>query len=356
VTSPCSRNAIRLSPVWEYRDGQPVKGELEKIEDRVEIVREIFERYAKGHTPRQIADDLNARKVSSPYAGMIRGGKEVSGQWTAQTLSGNNRRAAGIVRCEVYIGRLTIGKTRSVKIPEMSEAVVRIGTEPDTTAEALHLRIISDKLWTLFRIASGNEPAKIPAISTPLVICCKVLKCGCCGIAVSSIGRYRDGRFRMMCVEARQGRCSNKRRVYREVITEAVLSGLRETLSDKKAVAAYVEAQNEERRKLAKTATNRRAKLEKRQAENKREDERAVDAILKGVAVEATQERIARLEAETQSDSARPSCHRRRVERGHSQYRGGRTVPQISMTRTLSMPCVPSWIASRSMLQRAGVQ
>jgi hypothetical protein len=59
------------------------------------------------------------------------------------------------------------------------------------------------------------------------------------------------------------------------------LSGLRETLSDKEAVAAYVEAYNEERRKFAKTATSRRAKLEKRQDENKREHERAVDAILK---------------------------------------------------------------------------
>lgn len=65
---------------YGYRAVPGNAGELHIVEDEAKVVREIFEAYASGKTPRQIAGDLNRRGVKPP-----RGGR----RWNASTLNGS---------------------------------------------------------------------------------------------------------------------------------------------------------------------------------------------------------------------------------------------------------------------------
>ena len=49
--------------------GEPVRGERKINPTEAAIVREIFSRYAAGASPRKIAMDLNARRVTAPRGG-----------------------------------------------------------------------------------------------------------------------------------------------------------------------------------------------------------------------------------------------------------------------------------------------
>ena len=64
---------------YGYRPVPGKPGELQIDEDEAAIVREIFESYVGGKTPREIAARLNARKVPPPRGRY----------WTASTLNGS---------------------------------------------------------------------------------------------------------------------------------------------------------------------------------------------------------------------------------------------------------------------------
>jgi DNA invertase Pin-like site-specific DNA recombinase len=74
-------------PAYGYRPVAGKPGELEIEPQEAETVREIFNRYAKGLVPRQIAADLNARRVPPPRGRV----------WGASTLNGNMKRGSGIL-------------------------------------------------------------------------------------------------------------------------------------------------------------------------------------------------------------------------------------------------------------------
>ncbi|WP_452031814.1 recombinase family protein [Azospirillum palustre] len=52
------------------------------------MVREIFTAFAGGHSPKQIARDLNTRGVPGPRGGI----------WRDTTIRGHHHRASGILR------------------------------------------------------------------------------------------------------------------------------------------------------------------------------------------------------------------------------------------------------------------
>jgi hypothetical protein len=68
-------------------NGEPVRGGRTIKAAEVEIVREIFARYAAGEAQRKIACDLNARRIPAPRGGA----------WSASTLNGNRSRGTGIL-------------------------------------------------------------------------------------------------------------------------------------------------------------------------------------------------------------------------------------------------------------------
>src|SRR5262249_62407143 len=64
---------------------------------------------------RQIAGDLNRDGIAPPR------GK----RWNASTINGSNQRGTGIIRNELYAGRLVWNKVRMVKDPDTGKRVSR---------------------------------------------------------------------------------------------------------------------------------------------------------------------------------------------------------------------------------------
>jgi site-specific DNA recombinase len=98
------------------------------------------------------------------------------------------------------------------------------------------------------------------------------------------------------------GVCKNGRKVYIAAIEKAVLTGLREHLTQRDTIDAYVNEYNAERRRLAKANNSRRTQLERRAGEVKRDLDRAVQMLIKGLCdEEAMREPIKALQNERDS-------------------------------------------------------
>jgi site-specific DNA recombinase len=81
---------------YGYRPVPGKPGQLQIDEDEAAVVREIFESYVGGKTPREIAMRLNARKVPQPRGRY----------WTASTLNGSLKRHNGVIQNDIYAGRI----------------------------------------------------------------------------------------------------------------------------------------------------------------------------------------------------------------------------------------------------------
>ena len=88
------------SEVLPPRGGKSDGSIMQIDPEEAAIVRRIFEEYAAGKSPRQIAADLNASAVPAP-----RGRGAGSGHWKANTIYGHRARGTGILNNELYIGR-----------------------------------------------------------------------------------------------------------------------------------------------------------------------------------------------------------------------------------------------------------
>ena len=100
-------------------DGSVSTGEREIDPAEAAIIRRIFEGYAAGMAPRQIAARLNHEAIPSPRGG----------QWNASTINGNRQRRNGILNNELYTGRITYNRQRFVKDPDTGKRVFRLNPE-----------------------------------------------------------------------------------------------------------------------------------------------------------------------------------------------------------------------------------
>lgn len=90
-------------PVTRYRDdGEPIRGDrsIDPVEAR--IVQRIFEDYARGISPKKIAEQLNLERVPGPQGGA----------WGTSTIHGNRERGTGILNNELCIGRQVWNRLR----------------------------------------------------------------------------------------------------------------------------------------------------------------------------------------------------------------------------------------------------
>jgi len=78
-----------------------VRREIDPAE--AEIVREIFEKYASGYSPRKIANELKQRCVPSPGSKWRRSLKRRHG-WRTAAIQGSRTRGLGILNNEIYRG------------------------------------------------------------------------------------------------------------------------------------------------------------------------------------------------------------------------------------------------------------
>jgi DNA invertase Pin-like site-specific DNA recombinase len=211
------------------------------------IVR-IFEAYAGGASPRRIASDLNAERIVGPGGGV----------WYNASILGGAKRGDGLLRNELYVGRLVWRRRVNAKDPVNGTQVRRNGRAEDIIVKDVpHLRIIDDPLWQRVQDRLKAEAAPIKPTAggdrrafwdrrRPRHLLSGKVVCGICGRQVSAFGKDYLG-----CKAAAHGTCRNTKRVRRTKLEAQVLDALVRELMEPGLVTEFIAAFNAEWRRLA---------------------------------------------------------------------------------------------------------
>jgi DNA invertase Pin-like site-specific DNA recombinase len=277
-------------------DGELDRGLRAIDPDRAAVVRRIFESYAAGSSPLRIAQQLNAEGVVAPGGGV----------WYDASILGRAKRGDGLLRNELYIGRLVWRRRTNAKDPSSGKRLRR-DAHPDTyvNKEVPQLRIIDDALWQRVQVRLKAEAAPLKASEhgagqpafwdrrRPRHFLSGKIICGVCGRAFASTGQYYLG-----CRAAAHGACRNRRTLRRAVLETHVLDLLGRQLMRPAFVAEFVAAYNEE---LKRSAVTEKAQATSRQRERTALDRKIanlIDAISDGRSSPAILAKLVELEAQ----------------------------------------------------------
>ena len=218
--------------------GEAVRGEREINPAEAAVVRRIFSLFAAGSSPIAIAKALNADGVPGP------GGKA----WRDTTIRGHAARGTGLLRNELYVGRLVWNRMRFVRDPASGKRVSRPNPRDAwVTTEVPELRIIDDETWARVQERLGEIRTKAGADDpdrpkfwekrrSSYILTGKVF-CASCGGALSNIGRDY-----LACAAARrQDVCANRRGIRRQALEDLVLDAMRTRLMEPALVEAFIE-------------------------------------------------------------------------------------------------------------------
>ena len=267
-------NAGGLTYGYAPVPGEPGKRQI--VEEEAEIIRRIFDEYVSGRTPRDIARDLNREKVPPP-----RGAK-----WNASTINGNVQRGTGILQNELYGGRLVWNKVRMVKDPDTGRRVSRPNPKEEwQSSEVPDLAIVDRELLEQAQARKRERGIDHPHHHRrPRHMLSGLLRCGACGSGMSTNGKDRSGRIRIRCSAASEsGSCPDPKTFYLETVEAAVLAGLRAEMKNPKVLAEYLTTYHKERKRLSAEADANRTRLARRADKLKREIDRLVDHLAKGI-------------------------------------------------------------------------
>jgi site-specific DNA recombinase len=256
--------------------GEPVRGLRVIDEDQAAVVRRIFEWFAKGLSARAICGELNAEGVPAP-----------SGRsWRLSTVHGDPKRRNGILRNDLYRGRLIYNRTRRVIHPVSRKREVRVNPESEWIhVKVPDLRIVDDGLWeaaqSQMRRYSGNLNAPV---RRPKKLLSGTAFCGVCGSSFRVVSGTNRMGGRWGCAAYHDGRgCTNNRTITTDSFERRVIRGLSEQMLDPVYVTAWVAEWQAARTQRLNGVRKERSRLERRLAEAKRRIARLVSAIAEGL-------------------------------------------------------------------------
>ena len=296
----------------ERRDafGRPVlvavRREIELAQ--AQTVRNIFDWYAMGYSPRWIADELNRLDVPFPGASWQRRTRRRDGIWLASAIAGDARKALGILNNDLYRGVYVWNRSRWVRDPETHKRVRQQRPESEWVVQQVpDLRIVSAELWHRVKARQAIVQQKSAKIREalhrnartgrqPKYLLSGLLKCGLCG-ANFVIG---DQRHYVCASHVNGGRhaCRNDLRVARAIAESRILAGIKaellapEYLDEFKREFRALRAAQHSARKAAWEA--RRVRL----SELEQEIGYLIDAIAKGLLSPAVKARLEAAESE----------------------------------------------------------
>ncbi len=200
------------------------KGRIQTIDAaEADIVREVFQRFADGHSVRNIVHALNERGVRS-----ARGGT-----WAVSAVQGSSVHGLGMLNNELYVGRVVWNRRQWLKNPETGKRrYVERPREEWQERDAPELRIIDQALWDAVHARARSGPARGTRVgrgATPRTLFgAGVLRCAACGAAIVGVNRERYG------CSAHKERgpavCPSPFTVRRELLEQRLLTELREDL------------------------------------------------------------------------------------------------------------------------------
>jgi site-specific DNA recombinase len=278
-------------------NGEQARGEREIDAPEAAVVRRIFEEFVVGKSPRAIARQLNAECIAGPDGR----------PWLDTTLRGHAARGTGILRNELYVGRLVWNRQRFVKDPATGKRLARPNPPEQWIRHDLpELRIIGQDLWDRAQARLGAIAASAAATAIrktafwlerrPRHLLSGLVHCGVCGHPLSMIGKDY-----LACGRARRhGLCSNRKGIRKAAVETLILDALKRNLMAPELVAEFTRAYHAEinasrhERQLAHTQVARQL------AETERKLQHLVDAMAEGIRAPALQQKLDALEAERQ--------------------------------------------------------
>jgi site-specific DNA recombinase len=275
------------------RSAEGERGVREIDETEAAVIRRIFSDFAAGKSPRRIAAELNREGVRGP-AGR---------PWGDTTIRGHALRGTGVLRNELYVGRLVWNRLRYSKNPTSGRRVSRVNPAADwIVRDVPELRIVDHNLWSrvqtrLGAIRSSERVAKARATKfwayrRPQHLLTGKGVCGVCGGPTALIGKDY-----LACSAARrQGTCGNRASVRLSELERWIIEALRHQLMSPDLVAEFVRAFNEEINKSRRERDHRRESLLREQKEVEGRIDTLLDAFasgaLKGPSVQAKLEAL----------------------------------------------------------------
>jgi len=257
-------------------DGEPERGLREPDPVASEVVRRIFDDYASGKSAKAIARALNAEGISGPDGEL----------WNDSTIRGRPSSGSGILRAEVYAGRLVWNRQRTLRNPENGQRHHAPNTGDEVvTCEVPALRLIDPAVWQavqarLARHRPALDPGRQPRFweqRRPRHLLTGKVACGCCDRAFEAIGRDY-----LACRGVRRGVCRNNSRVRRARLEGQVLAALGTRLMDPTLAKAFAEAFIEEWNRCAQAETAAGAGKRTELAQVERKIANLVDALADG--------------------------------------------------------------------------
>ncbi len=267
--------------------GERIRGERTINPAEAEIVRRIFREYTAGKSPKSIAIALNNEGVPSPRGG----------DWGQSTINGNRQRGTGILNNELYIGRQVWNRQQYSKNPDTGLRNSQLRPENDLViAEVPELRIVDQDLWDSVKAIQGNlkvHKSEFWKAKRPQGLFSHLIKCAKCGGGYSKISATLLG-----CSTARnKGTCDNRLSIKVDVLEEKVLGALRGRLMNEALCQEFCKEYtlhlNRVRIEHNASLAGYRNELDK----NKRDVEKLIDAIARGVDPLQVKDRINSLSA-----------------------------------------------------------
>ena len=256
--------------VPKLEHGELVRGLRAINEAEAAIVRRIFREFIDGRSPIDIATRLNAEGIPSPSGG----------EWAVSTINGDRVRGNGILRNELYVGRVVHNKTRRVYDPETRRKRIRPNPpESWIVVEAPELRIVSDEQWAAVCARRQQyDGTRAEQQRRPRRLLSGLAFCGECGGAWTIRGPDRWGCSR----HKQKGTCKNGRTITTSQFEARVLSGLEQNLLAPELVEEFVSEYRAAAAELAKSASREEAVLERRQRAAQRNKDRLWKAFMDG--------------------------------------------------------------------------
>ncbi|GBR36551.1 putative recombinase [Neoasaia chiangmaiensis NBRC 101099] len=237
-------------------DGKLDKGHQKICPAEAKIVRRIFDEYAFGKSPIEIARKLNLEGIPGPRRPRKKGETQVPGcsQWQVSTILGHASRGTGIIHNELYRGWRVWNQRMYLKNPDTGKRVARQNPEEDIERiEDQDLRLVTEEQWNAIRKreaviranmkkrACGQEHNFRDA-RRPTSFLSGIIKCAACGGNVGLVLRDRWG-----CLGHHRGtNCTNNRTKKRDVVEQRILSGLAGPLVTGESIEIALQAYNEE--------------------------------------------------------------------------------------------------------------